>query len=95
MPHAAAVGGVIYSVSVTQWSLKCPCKRTKSHNITANSYSFSVSYSAVNITVTARNAAGLSPPAVVHIPAAVVADLKSRSDRLCAGLRQAMFISSC
>lgn len=77
MPDAAAVGGVNYSVSVTQCSLKCPCKRNKSHNITAKSYNLSVSYSAANITVTARNTAGSSPPAVVHIPAAVVADLKS------------------
>lgn len=88
MPQAAVIRGVTYIVDVTQ-----PCKK-KSHNTKQNSYTVYVSYSAANITVIARNAAGLSPPAVVHVPAASAPDLKSRSYRLCACMRQNMFISS-
>ncbi|KAM4740050.1 uncharacterized protein il12rb1 [Anableps anableps] len=77
MPQAATVRNVTYNVNITQSSLKCPCKKKKSHNTRANSYTVYVSYSAANITVIARNAAGLSPPATVHLPAASAADLKS------------------
>ncbi|XP_027884538.1 interleukin-12 receptor subunit beta-1 isoform X2 [Xiphophorus couchianus] len=71
MPQAAVIRGVTYIVDVTQ-----PCKK-KSHNAKQNSYTVYVSYSAANITVIARNAAGLSPPAVVHVPAASAPDLKT------------------
>ncbi|MED6284157.1 hypothetical protein CHARACLAT_016455, partial [Characodon lateralis] len=74
--HSAAVRGLTYTVNVTQCSLKCPCKR-KSHSTRANSYTVYVSHSAVNITVIARNEAGHSPPAVVHVPVASAADLKT------------------
>ncbi|KAK5606061.1 hypothetical protein CRENBAI_000924 [Crenichthys baileyi] len=74
--HSAAVRGLTYTVNVTQSSLKCPCKR-KSHSTRANSYTVYVSHSAVNITVIARNAAGHSPPAVLHVPVAYAADLKT------------------
>ncbi|XP_014835991.1 PREDICTED: interleukin-12 receptor subunit beta-1 [Poecilia mexicana] len=83
MPQAAAVTGVTYIVDVTQSSLGCPCNtvgrtgKKKSHNTKLNRYTVYVSYSAANITVTARNAAGLSPPAVVHVPAASAPDLKT------------------
>uniref|UniRef100_A0A3B3V231 Fibronectin type-III domain-containing protein n=1 Tax=Poecilia latipinna TaxID=48699 RepID=A0A3B3V231_9TELE len=88
MPQAAAVTGVTYIVDVTQSFLRCPCntvggtRKKKSHNIKLNRHTVYVSYSAANITVIARNAAGLSPPAVVHVPAASAPDLKSRSYRL-------------
>ncbi|XP_038147544.1 interleukin-12 receptor subunit beta-1 [Cyprinodon tularosa] len=81
MHPAAAVGGVTYSVHVTQYSPRCPCKK-KSHETRAHSHVVYVSYSAVNITVIARNAAGHSPPATIHIPAASSADLKSCNQTL-------------
>ncbi|XP_051803702.1 uncharacterized protein LOC110950096 [Acanthochromis polyacanthus] len=77
MPHAAAVSGVTYILSDTLSSQGCPCeeKRKKHH---MNKHTIYVPYSAVNISVIARNAAGSSPPAVVQIPTEPVADLKSR-----------------
>ncbi|XP_043985798.1 interleukin-31 receptor subunit alpha [Gambusia affinis] len=71
MPQAATVGGVTYIVNVTQ-----SCKE-KSHNTKQNSYTVYVSYSAANITVSAKNEAGFSPPAVMHVPAASAPDLKT------------------
>ncbi|XP_037554060.1 uncharacterized protein il12rb1 [Nematolebias whitei] len=74
-PHAATPNGVNYSVNDTHSSRGCPCKR-KSHETSTNSYTVYVSYSAVNITVTARNAAGESPRAIIQVPAASAANLK-------------------
>ncbi|KAM4575223.1 interleukin-12 receptor subunit beta-2 [Fundulus diaphanus] len=74
--YAAAIRGVTYTVNVTNCSPRCPCKK-KSHKTKATRYTVYVSYSAVNITVIARNAAGPSPPAVVHVPAVPAADLKT------------------
>ncbi|XP_054911595.1 interleukin-12 receptor subunit beta-1 [Poeciliopsis prolifica] len=77
MPQATAISGVTYIVNVTQSSLRCPCKKKNSHNTKRNNYTVYVSYSAANITVIAKNAAGLSPPAVVHVPAVSAPDLKT------------------
>uniref|UniRef100_A0A7N8X785 Interleukin 12 receptor subunit beta 1 n=1 Tax=Mastacembelus armatus TaxID=205130 RepID=A0A7N8X785_9TELE len=64
MPHAAAVRGVTYFLKDTQSSHGCPCVKRK-HNYTHEHTTFMyVSYSAVNITVIARNVAGESPPAI-------------------------------
>ncbi|XP_028259602.1 leukemia inhibitory factor receptor [Parambassis ranga] len=78
VPTAASVTGVTYSVSDS--SQECPCKRRKRRkrrtDIETNKYTVYVSYSAVNISVIAKNAAGRSPPAVIEEPAVPVADLK-------------------
>ncbi|XP_023138044.2 leukemia inhibitory factor receptor [Amphiprion ocellaris] len=77
MPHAAAVSGVTYILSDTQSSQGCPCEeKRKKHHTDMNKHTIYVPYSAVNISVIARNAAGSSPPAVVQIPTEPVADLK-------------------
>ncbi|XP_049444769.1 uncharacterized protein il12rb1 isoform X1 [Epinephelus fuscoguttatus] len=75
MPHAAAVRGVTYSLSDTQSSQGCPCKKTR-HPISTNRYTTYVSLSAVNISVLASNTAGYSPPAVIEVPAKPPADYK-------------------
>ncbi|XP_008277613.1 leukemia inhibitory factor receptor [Stegastes partitus] len=74
-PHAAAVGGVTYTLSDTQTSQGCPCERKK-HPIDRNKSTIYVSYSAVNISVFAKNAAGSSPQANIQVPTKPVADLQ-------------------
>ncbi|XP_022593671.1 interleukin-12 receptor subunit beta-1 isoform X2 [Seriola dumerili] len=76
MPHAAAVGGVTYWLEDTQSSHGCPCKRTKTSRHHNNTVIY-VSYSAVNISLTARNAVGYSPSALIEVPAIPAADLKT------------------
>ncbi|XP_063747661.1 leukemia inhibitory factor receptor-like isoform X3 [Eleginops maclovinus] len=72
MPHA-----VNYSVSDTQSSKGCPCKKKQDPiNTTKTSYTTFVSYSAVNISVIGRNAVGCSPPAILQLPAVPAAELK-------------------
>lgn len=79
MPHAAAVRGVNYTVQDTQSSWGCPCVRSR-HPITQETTrDVYVSYSAVNISVTARNEVGNSPPAIVQVPAKLASDLKGMS----------------
>lgn len=75
-PHAAAVTGVSYSVWDTQSSHGCPCKKRLRHT-ELNKHTTYVSYSAVNISVTARNAAGDSPQAVIPVLPVSTAGLKS------------------
>ncbi|CAK6972127.1 interleukin-6 receptor subunit beta [Scomber scombrus] len=80
VPHAAAVRGVNYSLSDTHSSRGCPCPRGRKRKRDlsgTNDYTTYVSYSAVNITIIARNAAGLSPPAVIQVPAEPATDLKT------------------
>ena len=76
MPHAAAVTGVRYKVMDTQSSQRCPCAE-KGPAIKSSEHQTYVSYSAVNISVIAMNAAGSSPPAVIQVPAQPAAELKS------------------
>lgn len=76
--HAAAASGVTYILQDTQSSHGCPCQRER-HNISSTYYNTYVSYSAVNISVIAKNAAGYSPPAIIQVPAEPATDLKSRS----------------
>ncbi|CAB1412965.1 unnamed protein product [Pleuronectes platessa] len=75
---AAAAAGVTYQLSDTQSSLGCPCARTEKRrqHLKTNNFTIYVSYSPVDIHVTARNAAGSSPCATVHVPAEPTADLK-------------------
>uniref|UniRef100_A0A665VCW4 Fibronectin type-III domain-containing protein n=1 Tax=Echeneis naucrates TaxID=173247 RepID=A0A665VCW4_ECHNA len=75
-PERPAVGGVTYLVNISGSSQNCACK-TKT-NLTTNKTSFTtyVSYSTVNIFVTARNSMRDSPSAVIHLPAQLAADLK-------------------
>eukprot|EP00064_Thunnus_orientalis_P014682 superscaffoldBa00002585_g14729 len=81
--HAAAVRGVIYSLNDTQSSHGCPCRPVKNRDpISTTSYTTYVSYSAVNISVIARNAAGSSPPAIIQVPAESAADLKTCDETL-------------
>ncbi|XP_026178715.1 interleukin-12 receptor subunit beta-1 [Mastacembelus armatus] len=88
MPHAAAVRGVTYFLKDTQSSHGCPCVKRK-HNYTHEHTTFMyVSYSAVNITVIARNVAGESPPAIVQVPAEPVADLKTCDKMLLENLKK-------
>ncbi|XP_071342100.1 interleukin-12 receptor subunit beta-1 isoform X2 [Trachinotus anak] len=78
MPHVAEVGGVTYRLEDSQSSRGCPCKGTERRtHISKNIYTTYVSYSAVNISVTARNMAGYSPSALIQIPAEPATDLKS------------------
>ncbi|KAI3368646.1 hypothetical protein L3Q82_025652, partial [Scortum barcoo] len=63
MPHAAAVK--MYRLKDSQSSHRCPCLKREA-KITGNKYTTYVSYSAVNISVIAINAAGSSPPAIIH-----------------------------
>ncbi|XP_030288211.1 interleukin-6 receptor subunit beta-like isoform X3 [Sparus aurata] len=81
MPHAAAVTGVMYKVMDTQSSQRCPCV-VKRPDIKSSEYQTYVSYSAVNISVMAMNAAGSSPPAIIQVPAQPAADLKICNETL-------------
>ncbi|XP_068175991.1 uncharacterized protein il12rb1 isoform X2 [Antennarius striatus] len=74
-PHAAAVTEVMYSLKDTQSSHGCPCNKAESHT-KENEYTTYISYSAANITIIARNAAGYSTPAIVPIQAEAVAGLE-------------------
>uniref|UniRef100_A0A8D0CNG3 Fibronectin type-III domain-containing protein n=1 Tax=Sander lucioperca TaxID=283035 RepID=A0A8D0CNG3_SANLU len=79
MPHAAAASGVNYSLTDTQSSHGCHCQKNRYPIITPqNTHTTYVSFSAVNISVIAKNAAGYSPRAIVQVPAELAADLKSR-----------------
>ncbi|XP_055364338.1 uncharacterized protein il12rb1 isoform X2 [Betta splendens] len=69
MLHAAGVPGVTYRLTDTQSSCGCPCMKREPFETEQHSYDMFVSYSAVNISVTAINAAGRSPPATVQLPA--------------------------
>ncbi|XP_034002276.1 uncharacterized protein LOC117495234 isoform X2 [Trematomus bernacchii] len=69
MPHAEN-----YSLNDTQSSNGCNCTK-KSITTNETKYTTFVSYSAVNISVIGRNAAGSSPQAILQIPAAA-AELK-------------------
>lgn len=75
MLHAASVTGVTYSITDTQSSHKCPCKQVQ-RSTESNHYTIYVSYSAVNISVVARNAAGVSPAAVASVGQMSTAGLK-------------------
>ncbi|CAN9500942.1 unnamed protein product [Ophioblennius macclurei] len=74
VPPAAAVGGVNFTLSDTQSLHGCPCDKKQAHTTTSTSYNIYLSYSAVNITLIAKNAAGESPPASVQIPAVHLED---------------------
>ncbi|XP_028443755.1 interleukin-12 receptor subunit beta-2 [Perca flavescens] len=77
MPHAAAASGVNYNLTDTQSSHGCHCHENRyPQNTSENRHTTHVSFSAVNISVIAQNAAGYSPTAIVQIPAEVAADLK-------------------
>lgn len=76
MPPAAAVTGVTYSIRDTQSSYGCPCKEGQ-HHTKLNKFTTYVSYSAANISVMARNAAGYSPPEIIEVLPVSAADLKS------------------
>ncbi|XP_047192897.1 interleukin-6 receptor subunit beta isoform X4 [Scophthalmus maximus] len=78
MPRAAAAAaaGVNYTVADTQSSHGCPCAR-RTIDINTNKYTINVTYSAVNISVIARNAAGCSPSAVIQVPAEPMANLET------------------
>ncbi|XP_062250686.1 interleukin-12 receptor subunit beta-1 isoform X2 [Platichthys flesus] len=75
--HAAAAG-VSYQLNDTQSSQGCPCARIEKRrqHLKTNKYTINVAYSPVDIHVTARNAAGSSPCATVHVPAEPTADLE-------------------
>ncbi|XP_061832378.2 interleukin-31 receptor subunit alpha [Nerophis lumbriciformis] len=72
---SAAVSGVAYILNDTRSSRRCPCNK-KLHRMEETEYTYYVSYSPVNFSVVARNAAGYSPQAVIQVPAEVAHDLK-------------------
>lgn len=74
MLPAASVKEVTYSITDTQSS--CSCKQRR-HSAKSNPFTIYVSYSAVNISVVARNAAGFSPAAVVSVGLIATAGHKS------------------
>lgn len=77
MQPSASVQGLSYILKYTQSSSGCPCERKMQHtNLTT--FKTYVSYSAVNISVVARNAAGYSPPAIIPIPAEPAEGLNCR-----------------
>lgn len=67
MLQAASVTGVTYSITDTQSSQKCPCKPLPQRSTQRKHFTIYASFSAVNISVVARNAAGPSPAAVVSL----------------------------
>lgn len=76
MFRAASVAGVTYSITDTQSSHRCPCKQV--HHVTQGThFTTQVSYSAVNISVIAKNAVGFSPRAVASLGQIEKVDLKS------------------
>lgn len=76
---AAEITGLTFHLYDTQSSRGCPCVGKK-HLINNTSIHMNVSYSAVNISVIAQNAAGYSPQAVVSLPPIKPADLKACSN---------------
>ncbi|XP_042368332.1 interleukin-12 receptor subunit beta-2 [Plectropomus leopardus] len=76
MPRAAAVRGVMYHLNDTQSAHGCPCMK-KRHPIGTHHHTTYISLSAVNISVTASNPAGISPPAVVQVPAEPATKIKT------------------
>ncbi|XP_061681467.1 leukemia inhibitory factor receptor [Syngnathoides biaculeatus] len=74
VPRVAAVPEVNYILRDTQSSGGCPCVKT--HPSVRTEYTDYVSYAPVNFSVTATNAAGSSPTAIVRIPAEPTHDLK-------------------
>lgn len=76
MFHAASVTGVTYIITDTQSSHRCPCKQGH-HPIQGTNYTTQVSYSAINISLVAKNAAGFSPRAVASVGQIENVDLKS------------------
>ncbi|KAF3690768.1 Interleukin-12 receptor subunit beta-1 [Channa argus] len=80
MPHAAAVTGVTYILEDTL-SQGCTCGKEKHPIVTKNhTASMYVAYSAVNISIFARNTVGVSPPAVIQVPSKPAAELKICDD---------------
>uniref|UniRef100_A0A8C5D9G0 Leukemia inhibitory factor receptor-like n=1 Tax=Gouania willdenowi TaxID=441366 RepID=A0A8C5D9G0_GOUWI len=77
MPPAASVRGVNYTISNSQSLHRCPCSKEAAVT-NATKYTVYASYSAVNISVVASNAAGKSPPTILQVPAEPLTDLKSR-----------------
>lgn len=76
MFHAASVTGVTYSITDTQSSHRCPCKQVQ-RSTRGTNFTTYVSYSAVNISVIAKNAVGFSPTAVASVGQIQKVDLKS------------------
>lgn len=81
MFRAASVEGVTYSITDTQSSHRCPCKQVQ-HRIRGTHFTTYVSYSAVNISVIAKNAVGFSPTAVTSVGHIETVDLKSECTRV-------------
>ncbi|XP_056894821.1 interleukin-12 receptor subunit beta-1-like isoform X2 [Takifugu flavidus] len=76
MFQAASVTGVTYSITDTQSSHRCPCKQVH-HRTQGTHFTTYVSYSAVNISVIAKNAVGVSPTAVASVGQIEKVDLKT------------------
>ncbi|KAM9797191.1 interleukin-12 receptor subunit beta-1 isoform X2 [Syngnathus typhle] len=81
--HAAAIPSVSYILRDTQTSEGCPCEKEEEiHPTDKTEYTDYVSYSPVNFSVMAKNAAGSSPVTVVHIPAEPAPHLKPCNKKL-------------
>ncbi|XP_077573212.1 uncharacterized protein il12rb1 [Stigmatopora nigra] len=80
--YAATVPEVKYTVRITQFSGGCSCTEKKAYTTNRTEYMDYVSYSPVNFTVIATNAAGSSPPAIVQISTEAVDNLKTCNNTL-------------
>lgn len=74
---AAAVSGVNYTANIA-FPSECPCKdkplTTRKNWLTANIF-----YTAVNISLTAKNAVGDSRTEIIHVPAVSSPDLRGKA----------------
>ncbi|KAK2835363.1 hypothetical protein Q5P01_015847 [Channa striata] len=82
VPPGAAVTGVTYMLNNTS-PQGCTCMKEK-HPLETKKHTISMylSYSAVNISIFARNTASISPPAVIQVPFKLSAHLKICDNKL-------------
>lgn len=88
VPRAAAVSDVTYTAGI-KFPSGCPCK-DKQHDTKGNSLVAYVSYTAVSISLRAKNAASSSPTVTKHIPDVSTSDLRGK-----ACVRVSVCVSKC
>lgn len=77
VPRAAAVSDVTYTADI-KFPSGCPCK-DKQHDTKTNRLVAYVSYTAVSISLRAKNAASSSPTVTKHIPHVSTSDLRGKA----------------
>lgn len=88
VPRAAAVSDVTYTADI-KFPSGCPCK-DKQHDTKGNLLVAYVSYTAVSISLRAKNAASSSPTVTKHIPDVSTSDLRGK-----ACVRVSVCVSKC